>query len=50
MTDGAGLSIVDSRALADEDTHRNNRTFFNDDTFDNFGTCADKTTVLDNRG
>ena len=50
MGDLAGFTVENFRALADEHAHRQHRAFADDHAFDNFGTRADKTIVLNYGG
>src|SRR5687768_2439138 len=45
----AGLAIVDPRARADEDAHREDRAALDDHAFDDLGARADEAAVLDDR-
>ena len=43
----AGGTVINLRALSDEDTHGNHAVFFNDDAFNDFAAGTDKAVVLD---
>lgn len=43
----AGFTIVNTGALTDVNTHRNDGTFFNDNAFNHFGTRANEAVVFD---
>ena len=43
----AGGTVINLRALSDEDTHGDHAVFFNDDAFNDFAAGTDKAVVLD---
>ncbi len=47
--DFVGLPVVDARALADENAHRDDRALLDDHAFHDFGARADEAIVLDDR-
>ena len=50
VEDFAGHAVVDAGAGADVDAHRDDRAFFDDDAFHDFGAGADEAIVLDDGG
>src|ERR1035438_896866 len=49
VADAAGRAVVDLRALADVDAHRDDRVFLDDDALDDLGAGTDEAVVLDDR-
>src|SRR5438445_6510915 len=50
VADLAGRAVVDLRALADKDSHSQHRILLDDHAFDDLGTSADETVILDDGG
>jgi len=48
VSDLASFAIVDTRALAEVNAHRDDRTLLDDDALDNLRACTDEAVVFDN--